>query len=69
VFDSVKALTSRLGHVDKLYAYSYPSNSAEKAIKGWDIYDARKELRRMGISEKSADKGWRITNVNNNYEV
>jgi hypothetical protein len=69
VFDSIKALTSKLGHIEKLYAYSYPSNSAEKAVKGWDIYDPKKEFRRMGISEKSLDKGWRITNINSKFEV
>ena len=36
-------------------------------MNGWDLYDARAEFRRQGISEKSADKGWRISTINKDY--
>ncbi|KAK4204484.1 protein-tyrosine phosphatase-like protein [Triangularia verruculosa] len=69
VFEFIRARTCRLGSVDKLLAFNYspPSNSLESKINGWDLYDARVEFRRQGISEKSADLGWRITNINKDY--
>ncbi|VBB86645.1 Putative phosphoinositide 3-phosphatase [Podospora comata] len=68
-FEFIRAKTCRLGSVDKLLAFNYspPSNSLESKINGWDLYDARAEFRRQGISEKSADLGWRITNINKDY--
>lgn len=31
------------------------------------MYDAKSEWRRQGVSEKSADRGWRISNINKDY--
>ncbi|KAF2428766.1 phosphatases II [Tothia fuscella] len=67
VYDSVKALTCKLGRLDKLYAFSYIPHGPEKLIDGWRLYDPRKEFARQGISEKSGDKGWRFTTINSDY--
>lgn len=69
VYDSIKSLTCKLGRVEKLYAFSYRPQSPEKDVNGWDIYDARREWKRQGISEKTGDKRWRISNINTDYQV
>lgn len=69
VYDSIKAWTCKLGRVEKLYAFSYQPPRPEKEVNGWDIYDARKEWKRQGISDKSPDKGWRISRINTDYGV
>ncbi|KAK0722759.1 protein-tyrosine phosphatase-like protein [Lasiosphaeria miniovina] len=68
-YDFIRSRTCRLGSVDKLLAFSYspPHASPEYKISGWDVYDARAEFRRQGISEKAADLGWRITSINADY--
>jgi len=68
-FEFVRARTCRLGSIEKLLAFHYtpPPGSPEHKINGWDIYDARAEFRRQGISEKSADIGWRISTINKDY--
>ncbi|KAK3939926.1 putative phosphoinositide 3-phosphatase [Diplogelasinospora grovesii] len=68
-FEFIRSRTSRLGGIDKLLAFHYspPHNSPEHSINGWDLYDARAEFRRQGISEKSADLGWRISAINKDY--
>ncbi|KAL8770793.1 MAG: hypothetical protein Q9194_005083 [Teloschistes cf. exilis] len=67
VYDSIKAWTCKLGRVEKLYAFTYQPQSPEKEVNGWDLYDARREWKRLGISEKDSDKGWRISNINLDY--
>ena len=69
VYDSIKAWTCKLGRIEKLYAFAYQPLKPEKDINGWTIYDARREWRRLGICEKGADKGWRISTVNKDYGV
>ncbi|KAI9891369.1 MAG: hypothetical protein M1814_002882 [Vezdaea aestivalis] len=44
------------------------SLGAEKDANHWGIYDARAEWRRQGVSEKSVDRGWRISNINLDYK-
>ncbi|KAL2181433.1 protein-tyrosine phosphatase-like protein [Thermothelomyces heterothallicus CBS 202.75] len=68
-FEFIRARTCRLGSIENLLAFNYtpPPGSPENKINGWDLYDARAEFRRQGISEKSADLGWRITNINKDY--
>ncbi|KAI5245146.1 phosphatases II [Aureobasidium subglaciale] len=68
VYDSIKALTCGLGSYNKLYAFSYDPPPIEKTINGWQVYDARKEFRRMGISPKGADRGWRLSDINRDYD-
>ncbi|KAL8994800.1 MAG: hypothetical protein Q9169_005336 [Polycauliona sp. 2 TL-2023] len=67
VYDSIKAWTCKLGKVDKLYAFTYQPQAPEKEINGWDLYDARREWKRQGISEKNSEKGWRLSNINTDY--
>ena len=68
-FEFIRSRTCRLGGVEKLLAFEYqpPSNSPEAKIDGWNIYDAKAEFRRQGISAKLADKGWRISTINKDY--
>ena len=69
VYDSIKAWTCKLGKTEKLYAFAYQPQKPEKDLDGWSIYDARREFRRLGISEKGAEKGWRVSNINADYSV
>ncbi|CAO1599875.1 phosphatidylinositol-3-phosphatase ymr1 [Xanthoria calcicola] len=67
VYGSIKAWTCKLGKIDKLYAFTYQPQAPEKEINGWGLYDARREWKRQGISEKDSDKGWRISKLNTDY--
>ena len=69
VYDSIKAWTCKLGRIEKLYAFSYQPQRPEKEVNGWDIYIPREEWKRQGISDKSTDKGWRISTINTDYDV
>ena len=66
-FDFIRSRTCRLGSIDNLYAFKYEPQAPERAVGGWGLYDVRAEFRRQGISEKSADKGWRISVINKDY--
>ena len=66
VYDSIKSLTCKLGRIEKLYAFSYVPQPPEKELNGWNIFEPKKEFARQGIG---ADKGWRITRINANYQV
>jgi myotubularin-related protein 6/7/8 len=66
-FEFIKTRTCKLGTVEKTYAFCHKPLKAEKGINGWSIYDPRAEFRRQGISEKSADRGWRISTINKDY--
>lgn len=67
VFESIRGATCKLKSVDKLYAFVYEAPPQEKKINGWEVYDAKAEWRRQGISEKGVDKGWRISKINVDY--
>ncbi|KAI3536821.1 hypothetical protein CSPX01_10521 [Colletotrichum filicis] len=67
VFEFVKLRTCKLGTIERLFAFSHKPSKAERQINGWSVYDPKAEFRRQGISEKSSDKGWRITNINKDY--
>lgn len=69
VYDTIRSLACKLGRIEKLYAFSYVPQPPEKELNGWELYDARRELRRMGISPKDTEKGWRITDINEDYKV
>jgi hypothetical protein len=58
-----------VGRIDKLYAFCYRPQKPEKDFNGWEVYNAKVEWRRLGISEKSVDRGWRISNINADYKV
>jgi myotubularin-related protein 6/7/8 len=67
VFDIVKGQTCRLGAIDKLYAFTFDAPSVEKEVSGWELYDAKAEWKRQGISDKGVDRGWRISKINVDY--
>jgi myotubularin-related protein 6/7/8 len=69
VYDSIRALSCKLGRLDKLLAFSYQPKPPEDQQNGWDIYDARREWKRLGISPKDTEKGWRISEINLEYKV
>lgn len=69
VYDSIRALSCKLGRLDKLLAFSYQPKPPEDQQDGWSIYDARREWKRLGISPKDTEKGWRISEVNVEYKV
>lgn len=69
MYDSIKAWTCKLGRIEKLYAFTYQPQKPEKDVNGWTIYDAKQEWKRLGISEKGTDKGWRISKINTDYGV
>ncbi|KAH3990951.1 hypothetical protein HBI56_238950 [Parastagonospora nodorum] len=68
VYDSIRALTCKIGRLDKLLAFSYQPKPPEDQQNGWDIYDARREWKRLGISPKDTEKGWRISEINIEYK-
>jgi hypothetical protein len=69
VYDSIRALSCKIGRLDKLLAFSYQPKPPEDQFNSWDIYDARREWKRLGISPKDTDKGWRISEINIEYKV
>jgi myotubularin-related protein 6/7/8 len=69
VYESIRALTCKLGRIEKLYAFSFKPPPPEAKYNGWDLYDTKREFARQGISSKSADRGWRLSKINHNYEV
>jgi myotubularin-related protein 6/7/8 len=69
VYDSIRALSCKIGRLDKLLAFSYSPKPPEDQQNGWDIYDARREWKRLGISPKDTEKGWRISEINLEYKV
>ncbi|PVH86885.1 phosphatases II [Cadophora sp. DSE1049] len=66
-FESIKGATCKLGSIEKLYAFSYEPPPPEKKINGWELYDAKAEWKRQGISDKGVDRGWRISKINIDY--
>ena len=67
VYESIKGAACKLGSIEKLHAFSYEPPPPEKNISGWELYDAKAEWRRQGISEKGVDRGWRISKINLDY--
>ncbi|ORY63549.1 myotubularin-like protein [Pseudomassariella vexata] len=66
-FEYMRNRTCRLGSIEKLYAFSYQPVKQEKVLNGWELYDPRVEFRRQGISTKSVERGWRISQINKEY--
>ncbi|QIW97767.1 hypothetical protein AMS68_003285 [Peltaster fructicola] len=55
--------------MEEMYAFSFKPPGEETAIGG-QVYDARKEFARMGISPKASEGpglAWRITDINNDH--
>ena len=68
-YDTIKSLTCLAGNLRQLHAFSYQPPPEEARCNGWEVYDARREFRRMGIGPKEADKGWRLSEINHDYAV
>ncbi|KAE8448404.1 hypothetical protein EG329_009468 [Mollisiaceae sp. DMI_Dod_QoI] len=66
-FETIKCQTCRLGSIEKLYAFAFDAPPIEKAVGGWELYDAKAEWKRQGISDKGIDRGWRISKINIDY--
>jgi len=66
-FEWIRNRTCRLGSIERLYAFSYQPMKQERQLNGWQLYDAKAEFRRQGISTKSIDRGWRISSLNKDY--
>ncbi|KAH6668014.1 protein-tyrosine phosphatase-like protein [Halenospora varia] len=66
-YDTIKTRSCKLGAIDKLWAFSRQAQSPEKDINGWELYDPKAEWKRQGISDKGADRGWRISKINVDY--
>lgn len=66
-FEIIKSATCKLGSIERLYAFSYKAHGVEKQINGWDVYDPKAEWKRLGISEKGIDRGWRLSKMNHDY--
>jgi hypothetical protein len=69
VYDTIRSCTCKLGTLEKLLAFTYQGVPREKKVDGWGLYDPRREFARQGISPKSAEKGWRFTEINKDYSV
>jgi myotubularin-related protein 6/7/8 len=69
VYDTIRGLSCKVGRLDRLLAFSYVPKPPEDQLDGWQIYDARREFKRLGISPKDTEKGWRISEVNKDYKV
>ncbi|KAI9770153.1 MAG: hypothetical protein M1840_003603 [Geoglossum simile] len=67
VYESIKALTCRLGRIEKVYAFTYRPLRPEKDVNGWMIYDAEKEWKRLGVGENEG-RVWRISRINVDYK-
>ncbi|KAF2502587.1 phosphatases II [Lophium mytilinum] len=67
-YERIRSSSCKIGRLDKLLAFSYKPPPAEKPIDGWNIYDARREWKRLGISAKDSEKGWRISEINVDYQ-
>ena len=68
-YDTIRTLACLPSDLSKLHAFSYRPPPEEAKCNGWDIYDARREFRRMGIGPKEADRGWRLSELNHDYAV
>ncbi|KAF1971939.1 phosphatases II [Bimuria novae-zelandiae CBS 107.79] len=68
VYDSIRSLSCKIGRLDRLLAFHYKPQPPESEVDGWKIYDARKEFKRLGISPKDSEKGWRISEINADYK-
>ncbi|KAI9727687.1 MAG: hypothetical protein M1828_005915 [Chrysothrix sp. TS-e1954] len=68
VYETIRSLTCRLGKLEKLYAFSYQAQGPEKHVNGWTVYNPMEEWRRQGVGVKSANKGWRVSNINADYQ-
>lgn len=67
VFDSIKAWATKLGKIEKLYAFTYQPQPPENVVNSWGFYDPMKEWRRLGVGDESRKVNWRISRINCDY--
>lgn len=72
VYDSILRLTV-LTNINQLYAFNYQPNQFEITYNSWNIYDPLKEFKRQGLifdnSRSGPETNWRITNLNDNFNL
>lgn len=66
-FETIRNLTCRLNSLEKLYAFTYQAQGAEKDVNGWTVYNPMQEWRRMGVGPKARNTAWRISDINLDY--
>ena len=68
VFDTIRNLTCRLGRLERLYAFTYQPQRLEKQVNGWTVYNPMQEWRRLGVGAKGTSNGWRVSEINKDYQ-
>ncbi|KAJ2844239.1 phosphatidylinositol-3-phosphatase ymr1, partial [Coemansia erecta] len=70
VYASVKRAAC-VGNIARLYAFDYARSQADAEDFGWSVYDAQRELARMGVgcSDGSRGRFWRVTMANHAYAL
>lgn len=55
--------------IRELYAFDYRSNvlEAKLEVRGWKLYDAKKEYRRQELLSGDMNSAWRLSNINEGY--
>ena len=59
-----------MGKIEKLYAFTYRPQGAEKDVvpNGWAVYDPMREWRRQGVGDPDKRSNWRISTINKDYQ-
>ncbi|KAJ1822225.1 phosphatidylinositol-3-phosphatase ymr1 [Coemansia sp. RSA 2599] len=69
VYASVKRAAC-VESIDRLYAFDYARSYGQQeggGDFGWDVYDAHRELVRMGVGSEHRGRFWRATQANSGY--
>lgn len=64
MYDRLQIVAFPKSYGKNVFAYSYKANYKES---GWDVYDAEKELRRLGVGTENVP--WRITSCNKDFAL
>ncbi|GAA5981154.1 hypothetical protein JCM5350_007177 [Sporobolomyces pararoseus] len=71
LFETIKESCGKiaLGGLENRSAFQHYStsrkNQEKRVVRGWEIYNPKKEFERMGIGKRT--KAWRFTNLNTNF--
>ncbi|KAJ2695851.1 phosphatidylinositol-3-phosphatase ymr1 [Coemansia sp. IMI 203386] len=74
VYSSIKRAAC-VDSIEKLYAFDYArSQQQQNEDSGWNVYDAQKELLRMGVGSvtdelRQQGRFWRVTEANRGYAL
>lgn len=66
IFEAIRLYSFPMTHNSPLFAFNYQDRYPDH-LSGWRIYDAMSEFTRQGL--KKAKEMWRITYINNKYEL